>query len=139
MRASVPASSGPGAPLCGSRAEVTDETLRHQLRAKRNRPQLDLLRKVISGSDGFLPSRLKGLAPLTKSQWLPSALIGSKPCVYSGTTELRTSLHGHGVDLIAADFQFDAVGRPQIASLHDGAAHQDVSGELLELNGIKDG
>src|SRR5713226_4257326 len=77
--------------------------------------------------------------PLTRSQRLPPALAGLKPCVYSGTTELRSSLHGHGVDLIAADFQFDAVGRPQIVSLHDGAAHQDVSGELLELKGIKDG
>jgi len=35
----------------------------------------------------------------------------------------RSSLHGEGADLCAADFYFYAVGRTGIVSLHDGAAH----------------
>src|SRR5258707_13880509 len=53
--------------------------------------------------------------------------------------EIARSLHGEGADLIAGDFYFDAVGRAGIESAYDGAAHQDVAGELLELQGIKDG
>ena len=49
------------------------------------------------------------------------------------------SLHGEGVDLIGDDFDFDGEGRARIVSVHDGAAHENVSGELLELQGIEDG
>jgi len=51
---------------------------------------------------------------------------------------LPRSLHGEDADLIAGDFYFYAVGRAGIVSLHDGAAHKNVSRELLELQGIED-
>jgi hypothetical protein len=91
-------------------------------------------------------SRVIGNTQFIEKSWplkTPKSPIWAKWCTRrvreSGTTELRSLLHGHGVDLIAADFHFDAVRRPQIVSLHDGAAHHDVSGEVLELQGIKDG
>jgi len=40
------------------------------------------------------------------------------------------SFHGEGLDLVAGDFYFDAVGRAGVVALHDGAAHHDVAGQL---------
>ena len=41
--------------------------------------------------------------------------------------------------MIGDDFNFDGEGRARIVSVYDGAAHENVSGELLELKGIEDG
>jgi hypothetical protein len=46
-------------------------------------------------------------------------------------------LHGEGLDLVAGDFDFDAVGWARIVAVHRGAAHHDVSGQLLELQRIE--
>ena len=51
-----------------------------------------------------------------------------RPASPVGTTELMGSLHGESIDLIAADFQLDGVGRAGIVALHDGTADQNVSG-----------
>src|SRR5579864_9695179 len=48
------------------------------------------------------------------------------------------SFHGEGLDLVGADFYFDAVGRAGVVALDDGAADHDVAGQLLELQGIED-
>ena len=41
--------------------------------------------------------------------------------------------------MIGDDFDFDGEGRAGIVSVHDGAAHENVSGEFLELKRIEDG
>lgn len=56
------------------------------------------------------------------------------PCV--GTLQRRELLRADGQDLLALDFDFDSVGRANVAALDYGAAHPDVAREIGCFEGI---
>lgn len=69
------------------------------------------------------------------STWRPeyaTAAVFVPFAVVQHASAMAGLLHREGLDLAAADLDFDAVGRAGIESMDDSAAHQNVSGEFLE-------